>query len=249
MDGMVWSLAAAMFTTGMLGGLSHCAGMCGPFVLAQVGALQAAALPAGAGPGAGMVLARARGSMLLPYHLGRMTTYAGLGGLVAGGGGAVTRMAGVSWGLALILMLAALLFLRQGVLGLSAWLPAGLRRLAAGRGGGWAEGLGRRLTAPLRPLFARPAGVNGYLLGLGLGLLPCGLVYAGLASAMGTGDALAGTIMMAAFGAGTVPALLAIGLLGGAAANRWRRLASLATPVLMLVNAALVARMAWHMLG
>ncbi|MFV3075931.1 sulfite exporter TauE/SafE family protein [Niveispirillum fermenti] len=245
MDGMVWSLAAAMFTTGMLGGLSHCAGMCGPFVLAQVGAL-----PAGTGQGAGIVLARARGSMLLPYHLGRITTYAGLGGLVAAGGGTVTRLAGVSWGLALILMLAALLFLRQGLLGLAPWLPAGLRRwLAAGTGGGCVQGLGRRLTVPLRPLFAQPGGINGYLLGLVLGLLPCGLVYAGLASAMGTGDPLAGTLMMAAFGAGTVPALLAIGLLGGAAANRWRRLAFLATPVLMLVNAAIVARMAWHMLG
>lgn len=232
MDMMVWSLAAAMFTTGMLGGLSHCVGMCGPFVLAQAGALSA---------GPGPALARARGSMLLPYHLGRITTYALLGGLVAGGGGAVTRAAGVAWLLAAVLVLAALLFLRQGLVGL-------FPRLAAGTGGGFGAGWGRMLTRPLRPLFARPGGINGYLLGLALGLLPCGLVYAGLASAMGTGQAWAGMVMMAAFGAGTVPALLAIGLLGGAAAGRWRRVAAKLTPPLMLVNAALVARMAWHML-
>lgn len=233
MDFMVWSLAVAMFTTGMLGGLSHCVGMCGPFVLAQVGAC--ANLP-------GPALVRARGSMLLPYHLGRITTYAALGALVAAGGGAVTRMTGVSWLLAFILGLAALLFLRQGLVGL-------FPRLAGGTGGGLAIGLGQRLTAPLRPLFARPIGLNGYLLGLTLGLLPCGLVYAGLASSMGTGDPLAGLIMMAAFGAGTVPALLAIGLLGGAAAHRWRSIAARVTPLLMLVNAFLVGRMAWHMLG
>lgn len=232
MDAMVWSLAAAMFTTGMLGGLSHCVGMCGPFVLAQAGALSAAPGP---------MIMRARGSMLLPYHLGRITTYAALGGLVAAGSGMVTKAAGVAWGLAALLLLAALLFLRQGLVGLFPWL-------AAGSGGVWAEGLGRMLTRPLRPLFARPGGINGYLLGLTLGLLPCGLIYAGLASAMGTGDAMAGTVMMAAFGAGTVPALLAIGLLGGAAANRWRALAAKLTPLLMLVNAFLVARMAWHML-
>lgn len=232
MDFMVWSLAAAMFTTGVLGGLSHCVGMCGPFVLAQVGAC--ANLP-------GPVLVRARGSMLLPYHLGRITTYAALGTLVAAGGGAVTRMAGVSWLLAIILGLAALLFLRQGLVGLFPRL--------GGTGGELAIGLGQRITAPLRPLFARPIGLNGYLLGLTLGLLPCGLVYAGLASAMGTGDPLAGFIMMAAFGAGTVPALLAIGLLGGAAAHRWRTMAARLTPLLMLVNAFLVGRMALHMLG
>ncbi|MFV3130569.1 sulfite exporter TauE/SafE family protein [Niveispirillum sp. KHB5.9] len=231
MDGMVWSLAAAMFTTGMLGGLSHCVGMCGPFVLAQAGALSAVPGPA---------LARARGSMLLPYHLGRITTYAALGGLVAAGSGMVTRAAGVAWVLAAILALAALLFLRQGLVGL-------FPRLASGTGGGWAEGVGRALTRPLRPLFARPGGINGYLLGLALGLLPCGLVYAGLASAMGTGDPLSGMVMMAAFGAGTVPALMAVGLLGGAAANRWRGVAAKLTPLLMLVNAVLVARMAWHM--
>lgn len=233
MDLVVWPLAVAMFSTGMAGGLSHCVGMCGPFVLAQAGAC--ASLP-------GPTLVRARGSMLLPYHLGRMTTYAALGGLVAWGGRAVTGIAGVSWILAFVLALAALLFVHQGLAGL-------FPQLAGGTGGTLVQALSRRLTAPLRPLFARPIGINGYLLGLALGLLPCGLVYAGLASAMGTGQPLSGVVMMAAFGAGTVPALLAIGMLGGAAANRWRALAVRITPLLMLVNAALVLRMAWHLLG
>lgn len=237
MDLGLGPLMAAMFTTGLLGGLSHCVGMCGPFVLAQVGA----------GALGQPTLVRVRGSMLLPYHLGRITTYAVLGGAAAAGGGALVRTTGLTWLFSAILMLAALLFLRQGLVGIAPWLPD---RLRPGIGGvGWLDGLARHLTRPLRPLFANPGGINGYLLGLALGFLPCGLVYAGLASAMGMGDGLSGALMMAAFGAGTIPALWTIGLAGGAVAGRWRRMAALATPLLMLVNAWLVGRMAWHLLG
>ncbi|MGZ5136120.1 MAG: sulfite exporter TauE/SafE family protein, partial [Flavitalea sp.] len=40
------------------------------------------------------------------------------------------------------------------------------------------------------------------------GLLPCGLVYIGIAGAMSTGDILKGTLFMAFFGLGTVPVML-----------------------------------------
>ena len=46
---------------GLVGGFTHCAGMCGPFVIAQAGSL-----------------GKISSSLLLPYHLGRMTTYVGL---------------------------------------------------------------------------------------------------------------------------------------------------------------------------
>ena len=35
--GSIWALAASLFLVGLGGGFLHCAGMCGPFVLAQVG--------------------------------------------------------------------------------------------------------------------------------------------------------------------------------------------------------------------
>ena len=46
------------------------------------------------------------------------------------------------------------------------------------------------------------------------GLLPCGLVYAACAGAVATGDLLSGVEYMAAFGFGTVPMMLGIGLVG-----------------------------------
>ena len=54
-------LVLALFMAGLVGSAGHCAGMCGPFVLAQVGARTQ--------------LNRLAGSALLPYHLGRGTTY------------------------------------------------------------------------------------------------------------------------------------------------------------------------------
>ncbi|HLP75902.1 MAG TPA: sulfite exporter TauE/SafE family protein [Candidatus Paceibacterota bacterium] len=52
------------------------------------------------------------------------------------------------------------------------------------------------------------------LLGMLNGLLPCGLVYVACAGAATTTDSLSGAAYMAAFGAGTVPMMLAISLSG-----------------------------------
>jgi uncharacterized protein len=47
-------------------------------------------------------------------------------------------------------------------------------------------------------------------MGLLNGLLPCGLVYLGLAGALVTGSAADGALYMATFGAGTLPAMLLV---------------------------------------
>ncbi len=75
-----------------------------------------------------------------------------------------------------------------------------------------------------RPLFARPVGFRGYALGLMLGFLPCGLLYGALAAAAASGDPLTGAFAMIAFALGTVPALLAVGLAGHVAGQRWQGL-------------------------
>lgn len=49
------------------------------------------------------------------------------------------------------------------------------------------------------------------MLGMLWGWLPCGMVYSVLAGAAVSGDAVNGAAIMAAFGAGTLPLLLALG--------------------------------------
>jgi hypothetical protein len=77
-----------------------------------------------------------------------------------------------------------------------------------------------------------------------LGLLPCGFLYAAVVAAAASGSPLVGAAGMAAFGVGTIPALLAVGLAGRAAGRRFSRAAFIAAPVLMVFNAVLLAGLA-----
>jgi len=65
------------------------------------------------------------------------------------------------------------------------------------------------LTRSLFPI-ATPA--RALLLGTLWGWLPCGLVYSVLVTALASGHAQSGALIMLAFGLGTLPSLLAIGL-------------------------------------
>ncbi|MBB6251852.1 sulfite exporter TauE/SafE family protein [Nitrospirillum iridis] len=237
------ALMAAVFMAGLTGGFGHCVGMCGPFVLAQVGAA-----PGRAG---GPALLRAAGGLLLPYHLGRMTTYAALGAVAGGLSSLVVQVTEYRWLLALFLGVAAALFLRQGLAGLGRVAPRLLRLLPAGRlslGTVGAARLTAALARPLRPLFADPRGLNGYFLGILLGFIPCGMVYAALAAAVSSGSALGGALVLAAFALGTVPSLMTVAVAGRAVGRQFGAYAAWVTPPLMLLNAALLFSLAFGVL-
>lgn len=236
------AVAGALFLAGLAGGVTHCAGMCAPFVLAQAGA--AAGRTAARGGGGDGVLARLSGAALLPYHLGRMLGYAALGALAGGMAGLVTQLSGLRWPLAGLLLAAALLMAAQASARLpEGWRPARLLHLPA------LPGPGARLGALVGRLVAVPTGWRGVGLGLALSALPCGLLYAALAGAAATGSALAGAIAMAAFVAGTVPALVGVALMGRlflrGAGGRLR----LAGAALFALNSVVLAGMAWRLVA
>ena len=103
-------LLLGLFAAGAAGSIMHCGPMCGAFVLGQVSERMARL------PIARLCeFQRIRGGLLLPYHLGRLSSYAGLGAL-AGGSGALFRHAGwLRHALTVLLMIAALLFLLHAV--------------------------------------------------------------------------------------------------------------------------------------
>jgi len=152
----------------------------------------ALALPAGAGSSSGFLAGR------LAYNGGRIMTYCALG-LMFGLVGHSLVLAGVqrwtSIGLGLLLM-AGLFSSRQ----LAIWKPV--------------TGLVARLKMGMSALIRRNSIRSLLLLGLLNGLLPCGLVYVACAGATATGGALQGVLYMAAFGVGTVPMILGIGVSG-----------------------------------
>lgn len=224
------SIPIALFAAGLVGSVGHCVGMCGPFVLAQTHQ-RLSRVPASRLRG----FHRVGAGGLVPYHVGRLTTYVALGAVAASLTGRLSQVAGLQWLAALLLLLAALWFLAHG---LRRWLP---------RRGGAETALSRLLARAARPFAANPTGLRGYALGVVLGFLPCGLLYGALAAAASTMDAGAGAAAMGAFALGTVPALVAVGCLGDFALRRWPAMARTVAPALMVVNAGLLgaAALSW----
>lgn len=231
------TVLASLFVTGLVGGLSHCAGMCGPFVLSQVTS-RLEALPVSAMS----EWHRLAGAALVPYHLGRAVTYAGLGALAALAISSFGEFSGLKYVSGALLLLAALVLLGHAVPRLKTMLNVGGGSAGQGR---WGNFVGRVAG----PLFARPVGFRGFLLGVALGFIPCGLLYAALAAAAASGDPLAGAFAMLAFVAGTIPSLVVVGLVGHMATRRWRDPVMRWAPLLLILNAGVLTFFAWQMIA
>lgn len=226
-------LLLGLFLTGLVGSASHCAGMCGPFVLAQSGAAMAN-LPLGSGE-----LRRLAGAALAPYHIGRTITYMALAALLATPLHLVERVGEFRFVPSIALGLAALVFIVIAA--------GGISRLAYG--GNVTAPLAQRLADLARPLFARSTGWHGLGLGLLLGFLPCGLLYAAIGAAIAPADPLAAAMGMAVFALGTFPMLWLVAYLGGTAQRRWTGLARRLMPFVAVFNAVVLASMAWGWLA
>jgi uncharacterized protein len=215
-----------LFASGLLGGFGHCLGMCGPVVAAFSMSLR------GSPP-------------LWPhllYNLGRVATYSLLGGAV-GIAGSFLRVA------ADIEPLQRAILVGTGIA--IALVGLGLAR-SAGRASAVPEGsLPAKIVSRTARLFAGVEGPGAcFPLGMVLGLLPCGLVYAALLSAARegmeapgpAGAFLRGFLIMALFGAGTAPSLLAlgkaVGLLGARMRTGMYRAAALAMALAGILFAA-----------
>ncbi|MCP4330130.1 MAG: sulfite exporter TauE/SafE family protein [Alphaproteobacteria bacterium] len=225
------SLFVAMGLAGLAGGFLHCSGMCGPFVLAQTAGDHAYGSKNSLGE-----WRRLQGAILIPYHLGRATTYAVFGGIAASLTSQIHGVAAFRWLAAALLLTAAILFASQ------AWNGA---MATSGQNGA--------LTAPwLRPLtrlaapLARGRGVGRrYGLGVALGFLPCGMIYAALAAAAATGDTFRGAAAMTIFAVATIPALVGVGYVGSFFARRWRSVTRIFASALFAANAMFLTMLAW----
>lgn len=196
-------VAASLFIAGLISGLTHCSGMCGPFVLMRIVAREGER-------GADTVLGRLGRAALWPYHLGRATTYSTLGAIAASATGIMFDWFGFRWAVGAILALAA------------AYMVTATLRASGLIGPSRATLWGRLVPDSITALAGRAARFGDFPLGLALGLLPCGIVYGALAAAASTGNAVDGALAMGAFALGTFPGLLAVGFGGAFFARRLR---------------------------
>jgi sulfite exporter TauE/SafE len=177
----------ALFLVGLLGG-GHCAGMCGGIV----GALTLQSPQGGAAFG-----------VHLAYNLGRIASYMLAGLLVGAVGHFAGNMLSLQHGL---YFFASLMLIAMGLYLL------GITQLLAPleRGG---QAIWKRIQPATRKFMPVRGPAQALPLGLLWGWLPCGLVYSALATALASGSAGQGALLMLAFGLGTLPNLLLAGLL------------------------------------
>ncbi len=192
----------AALLVGLLGG-GHCLGMCGGIVGAFSRAL----------PSHGVITLQQRVAFVLAYNGGRITSYTLAGILVASAAGALATLFQLDMALAALQLFAAVMLVLLGL-----YISQLFKGLA------YLEQLGRPLWRQLAPLAQRLLPLHSpgkaFLAGTLWGWLPCGLVYSTLTWALASADPVQGGLVMAGFGLGTLPSLLAM----GAAADLLERL-------------------------
>lgn len=206
------ALAGSVFVAALLGSV-HCAGMCGGLACFVSGGTRA---------GFGATVA---------YTGGRLGSYLVLGTLAGVAGAGFDRMGAIAGVARPAAIVAGFLMVVWG--GASALAAAGVRMPSLRASPRAAS----RLAAVMRSVRDRPAPERGLVLGLLTPLLPCGWLYAFVATAAAAGTPFRGALVMAAFWAGTVPMMASLGLgLQQAAGPLRRRLPALTSAALVVIG-------------
>jgi uncharacterized protein len=209
----------SMFLLGLMGS-GHCLGMCGPLVIALPGSYgrwQAHAI----------------------YHAGRVITYTLVGAVLGGIGRGMVQLAdltpsdmliwtkhiqiAISLPVALFLLLLGLN--RMGLLEEPRWMAMASPQHLPGYG------------AVLKRVLKQDRTRWLFIVGMMLGLLPCGLSYGAFARSLAAGGLGQGALFSALFGLGTLPALMILGTSAGALWRRYRPQAEILAGLIMIAMA------------
>lgn len=143
---------------------------------------------------------------VLNYNLGRISSYALAGAIMGAISGVFEFSISNGYGHRFLQLLSAIFMLSAGLY-IAGWLPrfAYIEKTGAKF---WRliEPFGHKLI-PIRTRF------HALLFGMIWGWMPCGLVYTALMLATTTGDILKSSLTMLAFGLGTLPAVMGIGIM------------------------------------
>jgi uncharacterized protein len=195
---------------GFLGSI-HCIGMCGPI---------AWALPVQSYTG------WKKASSIFLYNSGRAVTYGALG-LLFGFMGSQFRVWGLQQWVSILAGILILVFILSNFSFSSRirWLSRLNLFIQAS--------LGHLLKAPKSPLSFLPIGLLN-------GLLPCGLVYVGIAAALATTHVFHGALLMFAFGLGTFPMMAGLMIFGHMISFNFRKKLNRAVPVFVGMMAVIL---------
>ena len=200
------------FFMGLLGSV-HCIGMCGPLVMA---------LPISLRSNFQKIVT------LFLYHAGKIMSYCILG-LLFGLFGSQLPVFGVQRNISVIIGITMLLY------GIYVFVlkPKHLQL-------GPFNTVYNFIVKWLSKLFKSKYMVSFFFIGMLNGLLPCGMVYLALSSAMATQNLLQGGLLMVFFGMGTVPALMMVAIGGQFMGFTFRRKIQTLLPVFIFIMGVLL---------
>jgi len=182
------------FITGLLGGV-HCFGMCGGIV----GALTLNTAQDKKNQGSLLAIS-------LGYNAGRIAGYVVAGAIVGFLGSTLIDLTGIQAAKQTLSIIASIFMITLGLYLAGIW--NGISKI---------EYVGGHLWKRIQPFTQQFMPVRSYKqavpLGFLWGWLPCGLVYTALIWTLSSGGAIQGALIMLAFGLGTLPNLLAMGVI------------------------------------
>lgn len=191
-----YSMVISSFIIGLLGGV-HCVGMCSGIAgVLSVGLDQRAS--------------KWRHFMLqLNYNFGRICSYTFVGFIFGWLGQVAIRSTGSHVAHLTLQTFSGVFMVLLGMYMSGLWrILIKVERIGAA--------LWRRIEPFARSLIPIRSVPQAYLVGMVWGWLPCGLVYSVLTTALSSGSGSNGAMIMFSFGLGTLPNLLAMGILANA---------------------------------
>ncbi len=205
----------AVFIFGLLTSI-HCVGMCGGLMLTQCVKND------------DRDYKKSRWEIVLPpalYNLGRVVSYAVVGAII-GGVGQVLSLSGFFKGLIPIIGGLFMILMALNILGV---FPL-LRFLQPGVPKGVVKSIRNGEKGP-------------FILGLLMGIMPCGPLQMAEMYALTTGSVLWGALSMLVFAVGTVPCLLALGCFGSLMTKRFSRaVVQCSAMVIIILGVLMVGR-------
>lgn len=183
----------SIMTIAFLGSFGHCVGMCGGIVIAYTSTKV----------GDSWSKPKQTASHLL-YSVGRIVTYMTIGSIF-GYFGQVVTMSKTASGILLLITGIMMILVGLSLMGQLKFLTIIEHSVSKSP---WYQ-------ITFKKLIQTNSLVSFFLLGMLNGLLPCGFVYFFAITAISTGSALGGAIVMLIFGLSTIPALFSLGFFVG----------------------------------
>ncbi len=208
---MGWQILISGFLLGIVSSF-HCVGMCGPIAFS---------LPVYYLPAHKKVVG------ILLYHFGRIAIYASLG-VFFGFVGRQFFLAGGQQVFSIILGATILLILLQSILQ--------KRKISIP----FFHQFQQKLQVFIGNYIRKKQLYAMFVLGMANGLLPCGMVYLAITGALAAGTITGGLGFMAAFGMGTIPALLVLSFFGSVIGLEARNTMKKAIPYFVAIMGVLL---------